>query len=104
MISVRRGASGIPPTTSPARSLGPGYWHPWNGFGPVDLQAFGVQIDVTLGRYNDAARRAKTIEVDLIPSPGVRSVRLVNVARGYLARRDDVAAYHLLSKAYEESP
>ncbi|MBV9140552.1 MAG: helix-turn-helix domain-containing protein [Pseudonocardiales bacterium] len=87
-----------------ARSLGPDYCHPWHGFGPVDMQVEGVWIDVTLGRYSDAARRAEAIEVDSIPSPSERSDYLVNLARGYLARRDDVAAYHLLSKAYEESP
>ncbi len=81
-----------------ARSLGEDYCHPWNGFGPVDMQVKGVSIDVALGRYGDAARRAETIEVDSIRSPSSRSRYLVEVARGYLARRDDV------SKAYQESP
>lgn len=87
-----------------ARSLGEGYWHPWNGFGPVNMQIYGVSIDVALGRYGDAARRAEAIGVDSIPSPPARSRYLIDVARGYLARRDDVAAWHLMSKAYQESP
>ncbi len=87
-----------------ARSLGGDYWHPLNGFGPVDMQFYGVRIDVTLGRYGDAARRAETIEVDSIPSASGRSRYFVEVARGYLARRDDIAAWHLLSRAYQESP
>jgi hypothetical protein len=87
-----------------ARSLGEGYWHPWNGFGPVNMQLQGVSIDVALGRYGDAARRAETIEVDSIPSAPDRSWYLIEVARGYLARRDDVATWHLLSRAYRESP
>jgi transcriptional regulator with XRE-family HTH domain len=87
-----------------ARSLGQDYWNPWNGFGPVNMQIQGVSIDVALGRYGDAARRAESIDVDSIPSAPGRSSYLVNVARGYLARRDDVAAWHLLSRAYQESP
>ncbi|MBV9142693.1 MAG: helix-turn-helix domain-containing protein [Pseudonocardiales bacterium] len=87
-----------------ARSLGEDYWHSWNGFGPVNMQLDGVSIDVTLGRYGDAARRAANIEVASIPSVPDRSWYLVEVARGYLARRDDVAVYHLLSRAYQESP
>ncbi|MDQ3762869.1 MAG: hypothetical protein M3460_14805 [Actinomycetota bacterium] len=59
---------------------------------------------MTLGRYGDAARRAESINVDSIHSPTGRSRYLVDVARGYLAQRDDVAAWHLLSRAYQESP
>lgn len=87
-----------------AQSLGGDYWHPLNGFGPVDMQFYGVRIDVTLGRYGDAARRAETMDVDSIPSPRGRSRYFVELARGYLARRDDIAACHLLSRAYQESP
>lgn len=87
-----------------AQSLGGDYWHPLNGFGPANMQIRGAYIDVTLGRYDDVARRAETMDVDSIPSPSGRSDYLVNVARGYLARRDDVAAWHLLSRAYQESP
>jgi transcriptional regulator with XRE-family HTH domain len=87
-----------------AQSLGQDYWHPWNGFGPVHMQVDGVSIDVALGRHGDAARRAETIEVGSIRSASGRSHYLVEVARGYLARRDDVAAWHLLSRAYQESP
>lgn len=68
------------------------------------MQVYGVSIDVDLGRYGDAARRAETIEVDLIRSAPERSRYFVDAARGYLARRDDVAAWHLLSRAYQESP
>lgn len=42
--------------------------------------------------------------MDSIRSPSARSRYLVQVSRGYLARRDNVAAWHLLSKAYQESP
>jgi hypothetical protein len=42
--------------------------------------------------------------VDSIPSAPDRSWYLIEVARGYLARRDDVATWHLLSRAYRESP
>jgi transcriptional regulator with XRE-family HTH domain len=87
-----------------AQSLGQDYRHPWNGFGPMNMQVYGVSIDVDLGRYGDAARRAETIEVDLIRSAPERSRYFVDAARGYLARRDDVAAWHLLSRAYQESP
>jgi transcriptional regulator with XRE-family HTH domain len=87
-----------------AQSLGGDYWHPLNGFGPVDMQFYGVRIDVTLGRYGDAARRAEAIDVESIPSPSGRSRYFVELARGYLARRDDIAACHLFSRAYQESP
>jgi transcriptional regulator with XRE-family HTH domain len=87
-----------------AQSLGQDYWNPWNAFGPVHMQVKGVSIDVALGRYGDAGRRAETIEVDSIRSATGRSDYLIEVSRGYLARRDDVAAWHLLSRAYQESP
>ncbi|MGH3777773.1 MAG: helix-turn-helix domain-containing protein [Pseudonocardiaceae bacterium] len=87
-----------------ARSLGQNYCYPWNGFGPLEMQVKGVEIDVTLGRYGDAARRAETIDVDSMRSPSQRSRYLVELARGSLARRDDIAACHLLSKAHQESP
>jgi transcriptional regulator with XRE-family HTH domain len=51
-----------------ARPLGAEYWHPWNGFGSVDMQVYGVQIDVTLGRLGDASRRAEAIEVEQVQS------------------------------------
>lgn len=86
-----------------ARQLDPSYWHPWNGFGPVDMQVYGVSIDVTLGRQADAARRAETIEVNSIRSTSERSRYLVEMARGYPGRQDD-AAVHLLLKAQQVSP
>ncbi|MGH3925454.1 MAG: helix-turn-helix domain-containing protein, partial [Pseudonocardiaceae bacterium] len=46
-----------------AQQLGADYWHPVNGFGPVDMQVYGVSIDVALGRHGDALRRAQNIEV-----------------------------------------
>ncbi|MBV9011382.1 MAG: helix-turn-helix domain-containing protein [Pseudonocardiales bacterium] len=87
-----------------AQSLGGDYWHPLNGFGPVDMQFYGVRIDVTLGRYGDAARRSETIDVDSVPSLSGRSRYFIELARCYLARRDDIAACHLLFRAYQESP
>ncbi len=87
-----------------ARSLDRDYCHSLNGFGPVNMQVSGVSIDVTLGRYGDAARRAETIDVDSIRSPSLRSRYLVQVSRGCLAQRDDIAACPLLSRAYQESP
>lgn len=87
-----------------AQRLDSDYWHPWNGFGPVDMQVYGVSIDVTLGRHGDASRRAQGIEVNTIRSASERSRYLIEVARGSVARRDDIAAMHVLSKAYQESP
>ena len=87
-----------------ARKLDPEYWHPWNGFGQVDMQVYGVSIDVTLGRHKDAARRFEAIDVTSIRSASERSRHLVEMARGYAGRRDDIAAVHLLLKAQQESP
>ncbi len=87
-----------------AQRLGSDYWHPWNGFGSVTMQGYGVTIDVALGRHGDALRRAQGIEVNAIRSASERSRYLIEVVRGYVARRDDIAAMHLLSKAYQESP
>jgi hypothetical protein len=68
------------------------------------MQVYGVSIDVALGRHGDASRRAQGIEVDAIRSASERSRYLIEVTRGYVARRDDIAAVHLLSRAYQESP
>jgi hypothetical protein len=87
-----------------ARPLGEDYWHPWNGFGRADLEVYAVTIDVALGRHSEASRRAEAIDVATIQSATERSRYLIDVARGHLGRRDDVAATHLMLRAHQESP
>lgn len=87
-----------------ASTLGEAFWHPWNGYGPVDMQVYGVQIDVSLGRHNEAERRAEGIDVRTIRSASERARYLIEVARGYAAGREDIAATHMLMKARDESP
>jgi len=68
---------------------------PWNGFAQVDMQVYGVSIDVTLGRHNGAARRSEAIDVVSIHSASERSRYLVEITRGYLRRGADIVVVHL---------
>lgn len=87
-----------------ARRLGPDYCHPWTIFGQTNVGAYAVGIPVELGKAGEAVRAAERLDVANLRSVERRARYLVDVARGYVGRRDDVAALHVLLQAEQQSP
>ena len=92
------------PSNEAARSLGPGYVHPYMIFGQGMVDAHAVTLHVDLMRGGEAVQVANKLDLSGIPSPTRRSVHLTDTARAYGLRREPVAVVHLLRKAYDESP
>lgn len=86
-----------------SRRLGPDYCHPWTIFSQVNVGAYAVAIPVELGKAGEAVRAAERLDATRLPSVERRSRYLIDVARGYVGKRDDVAAVHVLLRAEEES-
>lgn len=87
-----------------ARRLGPQYCHRWTIFGQTNVGAYAVGIPVELGKAGEAVRAAERLDAAHLQSVERRARYLVDVARGYVGRRDDVAALHVLLQAERESP
>lgn len=87
-----------------ARRLGPDYCHQWTIFGQTNVGAYAVGIPVELGKAGEAVRAAERLDASQLQSVERRSRYLIDVARGYVGRRDDVAAVHVLMQAENESP
>lgn len=87
-----------------ARRLGPDHIHPWTIFGQANVGAYAVAIPVELGRAGEAVRAAERLDPATLPSVERRSRYLIDVARGYVGKRDDVACLHILLRAEKESP
>lgn len=87
-----------------ARRLGPQYCHRWTIFGQTNVGAYAVGIPVELGKASEAVRAAERLDAAHLQSVERRARYLVDVARGYVGRRDDVAALHVLLQAEGESP
>lgn len=63
-----------------------------------------VWVNVALGKCRAAVNAADRIDIAAIPSRPLQSLWRVNVARGYAARREDVATLHVLRQAEDASP
>lgn len=86
-----------------ARRLGPRYCHPWTIFGQTNVGAYAVGIPVELGKASEAVRAAERLDATKLQSVERRARYLIDVARGYVGKRDDVAAVHVLLQAERES-
>lgn len=87
-----------------ASALGDHYVHPWLMFGRGTVDAYAVTMLTDLARGGDAARRADELELDSIPSATRRSFHLIETARAFHQRREQLASVTLLRRAFEESP
>jgi DNA-binding XRE family transcriptional regulator len=87
-----------------AKALPPGYVHPYLIFGRGMVDAYGITMNVDLMHGADAARVADQLDLATMPSATRRSFHLIEAARSYSLRRENVATVHLLRKAYDESP
>jgi len=86
-----------------AARLGDGYAHPWLMFGPAAVAAYGVTVEIDLVRPGEATRRATATDYSSLPSRTRRATHLVDAARAYMMRGEDVAVVHLLGRALRES-
>jgi transcriptional regulator with XRE-family HTH domain len=87
-----------------ARALGSDYAHPWLIFGPGMVDAYGITIQADLSHSGQATRIADALNLGSMPSATRRSFHYAEAARAYFGRREQVAAVHLLNKAWHESP
>lgn len=87
-----------------AAALGDRYVHPWLMFGRGTVDAYAVTMLADLARERDATRRADQLELESIPSATRRSFHMIETARAYHQRREELASVTLLRRAYEESP
>jgi transcriptional regulator with XRE-family HTH domain len=85
-----------------ARQLPDGYAHPWTVFGRANTDLAAVSLTVDLWRSREALRRAETIEPSTIPSRERRGRLYVEMARGYHAADERIAATRLLLAACDE--
>jgi transcriptional regulator with XRE-family HTH domain len=85
-----------------ARSLPEGYAHPWTVFGQANTDLTAVSLTVDLWRSREALRRAESIEPASIPSRERRGRLYVEMARGYHAADERIAATRLLLAACDE--
>lgn len=87
-----------------ATRLGPDYWCPATVFGEANVAAYAVAIPVELGKSKTAVTTAeRRFDPTALPSVERRARSLVDVARGYASRRDDVAAMKFFEMALHES-
>jgi transcriptional regulator with XRE-family HTH domain len=87
-----------------AASLGPDYTHRTTVFGPANVAAYAVAVPVELGKSRDAISAAeRRFDPNTLPSVERRARSLIDVARGYAARKDDVAAMKFFEMAVRES-
>lgn len=87
-----------------AATLPQGYTEPRTVFNTLHVGIFRVWINVALGKNAKAVDAANRVDVMAAPSAPVRSLGLLNVARGYAGRHDDVATFYILKSAETESP
>lgn len=87
-----------------ADALGEHYVHPWLRFGRADVDGYAMRIATRLFRPADALRRADRFDLSALPSPGKRSVRLLDIAEAHRQRAEYVAVVHMIGRAHRESP
>ncbi|WP_405105105.1 helix-turn-helix domain-containing protein [Micromonospora sp. NBC_01405] len=85
------------------RRLGSGYVHPWLMFGETVCAVSAATIESDLCRPGEAIRRAAIIDYLALPSRTRRAAALIDAARAHLARREEIAAVHLLGRGLRES-
>lgn len=86
-----------------ARSLGPGYVHPWLMFGAAAVSFYRVTIEADLFRLGEAAQLAVGLDYTTLPSRTRRAGHLVDAARVHQLRRQEVGTVHLLERAMRQS-
>lgn len=81
-----------------------GYRNPITAYSQDGGVWAAVWVNVAMGKCRAAVHAADRIDITTVPSRPLQSLWRVNVARGYAARREDVATLHVLRQAEEASP
>ncbi|MFJ3158865.1 helix-turn-helix domain-containing protein [Streptomyces kanasensis] len=89
---------------SAARRLGDTYAHPWLIFGRGIVDAYALTMHNDMARVGEALEAATSLDLGSVPSATRRSYHLIEAARAHGRQGEHVAAVHLLTKAYDESP
>ncbi|MFK0255549.1 helix-turn-helix domain-containing protein [Streptomyces sp. NPDC090445] len=87
-----------------ARRLGEGYAHPWLIFGHGIVDAYVLDIHLSLVQPGKAVEAAAALDLSAVPSATRRARHLVEAARAYGMQGEGVAAVALLGKAHRTSP
>ncbi|MFI5781137.1 helix-turn-helix domain-containing protein [Nocardia sp. NPDC051570] len=74
-----------------ARALGSTY-DPWTMFGAGNVDIHGLAISAELGDHDAVLDRISRLDIDRVPSVERRSRPLIDAARGYVQRKEDLAA------------
>ncbi|WP_280273418.1 helix-turn-helix domain-containing protein [Nocardia wallacei] len=74
-----------------ARAIGSSY-DPWTMFGAGNVDIHGLAISAELGDHDAVVDKISRLDIDRVPSVERRSRPLVDAARGYVKRKDDLAA------------
>ncbi|MGH3832682.1 MAG: helix-turn-helix domain-containing protein [Pseudonocardiaceae bacterium] len=77
--------------------------HPWLLFGRPAIDAYAVTIETDLFRLGEATRRVERYDPTALPSRTRRAVYLIDAARAYSLRKDNIAVVHLLGNALREA-
>lgn len=85
-----------------ASRLPHGYAHSWTMFGQANVDLTAVSLTVDMWRSRDALRRAESIDPESVPSRERRGRLYVEMARGYHAIGERIAATRLLLAACDE--
>lgn len=76
----------------------------WESFGPANVGAHEVAIELESGDAVEALRLADRVDVDEWPSTGRRAGFFIDVAHAHGLRRDDGAAVAVLLEAERQAP
>jgi transcriptional regulator with XRE-family HTH domain len=87
-----------------ARRVGPDFVEPVTCFCAANVAVHTVAIPAELGQAGRTIEAAERLDISGLPSVERRARYCIDVARGYVGKRDDVAAVHMLLRAERESP
>jgi transcriptional regulator with XRE-family HTH domain len=73
-------------------------------FGPSNVDIFSVSTAVEMGDGELAARRARRVDTDAIPSRERQARYLIDVGRAYAQTRTDAAALGMIAEAHKRAP
>jgi transcriptional regulator with XRE-family HTH domain len=73
-------------------------------FGPTNVRVYESAVTLELGRAREAIRLAERVDVSAMPSSERRFSHLFGLARGYVQRKEDLAAIAMLRQAAREYP
>jgi len=76
-----------------------GWAHPVTLFGPANTTLTGISVQVDLSRAAQALDVANAADVDAVPSLDRRTRLWLEVARGYVQRKDPIGTLHVMQRA-----